>query len=133
MSSSLVDFLFPAPALPATTHIIRWWEKRRLGFNAIVGGVGGVSWIVSSAIGLLSGLGPVPWPLVVVFGVAANVLYMLGPTTEIALRAMFGRRILSPGPTLFRMGLTFSVGLALTPILIATVHAAAQIIKWLIA
>ena len=132
MASALVDFLFPAPALPAATAIIGWWEKRRLGFNLIVGGVGAASWAASSVIGLLSGLQPLGWPAVVVFGVAANVFYLLGPTAEIALRAVFGRRILSPGPTLFRMGLTFSVGLALIPIPAAVLHGVIQVIKWVV-
>jgi hypothetical protein len=55
---------------------------------------------------------------VVAFGVLANVCYSLGPLVELTLHKLWGRAVLPVGPSLFRMGLTVSVRLALLPILI---------------
>jgi hypothetical protein len=60
-----------------------------------------------------------PWVVPVVFGVAANICYTLGPAVELAIEKMFGRDILPTGPVLYRMGLTFSVGLTFLPVLMA--------------
>jgi hypothetical protein len=57
----------------------------------------------------------------VVFGVMANLCYLLGPATEIVIQALWGRQVLPTGPALFRIGLTFSVGLALFPALLAVI------------
>ena len=60
----------------------------------------------------------VPAPLVLVFGIMANVCYTLGPVAEVMIEKIWGRKLLPTGPTLFRIGLTFSLGLALLPTLI---------------
>ena len=60
----------------------------------------------------------VPLLGVVAFGGMANVCYLLGPAVEIALEKLWGEKLLPVGPGLFRMGLTFSVGLALFPALL---------------
>ena len=87
----------------------------------VVGGAGLVSlgvmrvftWVISEQM--------VPWQAVVVFGVAANVCYLLGPTVELVVDRLWGRKLLPIGPALYRMGLTFSVGLALLPALIFSI------------
>jgi hypothetical protein len=118
----VTDFLFPAPAPRSLTGIWRWWEARRLHFNLLVGGSGLVSLAV---IRLVTWLPPsrhdqfLPLAAVVVFGVMANVCYTLGPVVEGVSEKLWGRKILPVGPTLFRMGLSFSMGLALLPSLIA--------------
>jgi hypothetical protein len=61
------------------------------------------------------------WMAPVVFGVMANLCYLLGPATEIVIQALWGRQVLPTGPALFRIGLTFSVGLALFPALLAVI------------
>jgi hypothetical protein len=124
--SELVEFLYPAPA-PRTAHgIVRWWERRRLPYNLFVGGAGLLT------LGYVLLLETVVWrsPLepgillpVVAFGVGANVCYGLGPLVEIAAEKLSGRALLPVGPVLYRMGLTFSVGLALLPSLLATAAA----------
>jgi hypothetical protein len=43
---------------------------------------------------------------------------MLGPTVEAVTEESWGRQVLPVGPSLFRTGLTFSVGLALLPTLL---------------
>ena len=62
----------------------------------------------------------VPLLGVLAFGGMANVCYLLGPAVEIALEKLWGEKLwgetlLPVGPGLSRMGLTFSVGLALFP------------------
>ena len=66
--------------------------------------------------------------VVLAFGVMANVCYVLGPTGEIALQKLWGDKLLPVGPTLFRMGLTFSVGLALFPALLISMFWVARIV-----
>ena len=121
--TSITEFLFPAPAARSTSAIIRWWEKRRLVYNLAVGAAGSVSFVVMSVVDSILKGDPhlVPWPFVVLFGLGANVMYLLGPTLELAIDKVWGRTVLPVGPALYRMGLTFSVGLALFPTLIMTI------------
>ena len=119
--TELTEFLFPAPARRTVGGIVRWWESRRLAYNLFVGGAGFLSLGAIKLITLLPPALPgarVPWLAVVGFGVMANVCYLLGPAVEIALQKLWGEKLLPVGPGLFRMGLTFSVGLALFPTLI---------------
>lgn len=114
--SALVDFLFPEPAERRPGAIIRWWEKRRLPYNLIVGGSGLIS---MGLYALAATIPPGPsgvifaWAPIIAYGVLANVCYTLGPATELLLEKIWGRRVLPTGPVLFRSGLMFSVGLTL--------------------
>ncbi len=63
-----------------------------------------------------------------VFGVMANLCYLLGPTVEIAMQKLWGEKLLPVGPSIFRMGLTFSVGLALLPALLVSIMWVARVI-----
>jgi hypothetical protein len=123
--TALIDFLFPAPAPRTTGGIIGWWETRRLKYNLTVGGAGVVS---LGATGVLTALPPDPrglppdvWIPILVFGVLANVCYALGPLAELAIDRLGGSKVLPTGPTLFRMGLTFSVGLTFLPTMITAI------------
>jgi hypothetical protein len=129
--SALVEFLFPAPAPRRALPILKWWESRRLGYNAIVGSVGLVSLGFTWLMGVLppGGHGGIPPLAVVAVGLAANVCYTIGPVVEIAIENLWGRRALPTGPTLFRMGLTFSVGLVSMPVLISLFDYAVRIAK----
>jgi hypothetical protein len=116
--TDLAEFLFPAPAERSVGGIFKWWESRRLHFNLFVGGAGLVTlgvtrvftWIISEQF--------IPWQPIVAFGILANLCYLLGPAVEIAVDRIWGRKLLPIGPALYRMGLTFSVGLALLPSLV---------------
>lgn len=124
--SALTEFLFPAPARRSVGAIVGWWESRRLKYNLIVGGAGVTSLAMMRVISLLPpGARPLPhpfleivWRPVLVFAVLANVCYTLGAAVEVATSKLWGRQVLPVGPSLFRMGLTFSVGLALLPTLL---------------
>jgi len=120
----LAEFLFPAPAPRRPGAIFAWWESRRLTYNAMVGSAGLVSVGVLMGTSLLFGDTVHPAQALVMatmFGVMANVCYLLGPTLEILIDKLWGRRVLPTGPMLYRMGLTFSVGLALFPSLLAAI------------
>jgi hypothetical protein len=119
--TSLAEFLFPAPAERSTGGIVRWWESRRLPYNLIVGGtgifaLGGVTILRLLPPGLPDQLPPLGF--VALYALAANVCYLLGPVLEIVATRIWGRAVLPVGPALYRMGLTFSVGLTLLPVLI---------------
>jgi hypothetical protein len=58
----------------------------------------------------------------------ANACYLLGPTVEVVLQKLWGDKLLPVGPSIFRMGLTFSVGLALLPALLASILWVAQVV-----
>jgi hypothetical protein len=132
--TELTEFLFPAPARRSVGGIVRWWESRRLAYNLFVGGAGLLSLGIMEFVALLPpGLPGARVPLlgVFAFGVMANVCYLLGPAIEIALQKLWGEKLLPVGPTLFRMGLTFSVGLALFPALLFMIAWVVQFVSGL--
>ena len=119
--NTLAEFLFAAPARRTTPAIISWWERRRPAYNLWVGAAGLVSLVsVGTATALMGGAVHIREGLLAaaIFGGMANICYFFGPATELLLEKVWGRRALPAGPMLFRMGLTFSVGLALLPTLI---------------
>lgn len=128
---SLAEFLFPEPARRTPGAIIGWWETRRLVYNLAVGAAGSVSFVAMSVVdSILKGdFHLVPWPFVVLFGLGANVMYLVGPALEILIDRIWGRTVLPAGPALYRMGLTFSVGLALFPTLIMMI----SLVGWFVA
>jgi hypothetical protein len=132
--TDLTEFLFPAPAPRNTVAVVRWWEGRRLGYNALVGTAGLFAYTFSH---VWAALPPNPHPgvpllVAVPFGIAANVCYCLGPLLEIGVQKFFGRAMLPIGPTLFRMGLTFSVGLAMLPALISPADFMVRVVRFVL-
>ena len=125
-STSLVNELFfPLPAVRRTPlGILMWWESRRLIYNAIVGATGLVALGIIGGISLIPpGLGPHPLPPLIgilAYGAAANICYTLGPAVEIGLQMIWKDKVLPVGPTLFRQGLGFSIGLTLLPIMVVS-------------
>lgn len=125
LGSRVGDFLFPEPAERRVGAIIGWWESRRLPYNLIVGASGVVS---LSVLAISSALPPNPIPFafsmvpVVIYGVLANLCYTLGSVVEVACHKLWGSELLPVGPSLFRAGLTLSVGLTLVvPVILAAV------------
>jgi hypothetical protein len=130
--TAITEFLFPAPDHRRTTlSLLNWWESRRLKYNLIVGTSGVfslgfmriITWLPPSPHDM-----PLNWKQVVVFGVLANVCYSAGWLAELGLEKLWGRRALPAGPTLFRQGLSFSVGLTLLPSLVTIFDWAFRII-----
>lgn len=132
--TALSEFLFPAPARRSIGSIIGWWERRRLAYNAIVGTAGVFSLGVANLLLAIPpyGHGGIPVGAVLVVGIAANLCYSMGAAAEIAIEKGSGGRILPTGPALYRMGLTFSVGLVLMPTLIASFDWLVRFIRWIV-
>ena len=133
--SALATLLFPEPTLRrAPLAVLRWWESRRLLYNAVVGTAGIVTMLAVSAVfgaGFL--LQPGPWMLAMAYGFAANVCYTFGAPLEILLERWLGRRTYGLGPALFRYGLVYSVGLTLFPIGLAGFAILAKLLgHWLL-
>jgi hypothetical protein len=129
--SAITEFLFPAPARRSAPAIVAWWERRRLAYNAWVGGAGLVSLGTVGLFNLLAGgdaMFPDAFLLAAVFGGMANLCYCFGPAMELLLEKLWGRRVLPAGPMLYRMGLTFSVGLALFPTLLTMILMTARVV-----
>ena len=122
--TALGEFLFPAPARLTPGGIIKWWERRRLPYTLFVGSAGVLTLALSHLIVALPPSGeavPLLWAPIAFFAVMANVCYLFGPVTEILVTKIWGDQLLPTGPVLYRIGLTFSVGLALLPTLIISV------------
>ena len=103
--------------------ILTWWESRRLVFNVVVGATGLMSLGIMTLISIIPpGIPRIlpPWQAILVYGAMANVCYTFGPMIEIALQNMWKEKVLPVGPVLFRQGLSFSVGLTLLPIFVAS-------------
>jgi hypothetical protein len=132
--SSLVETLYPLPAVRRTPlSLLFWWESRRLTYNAVVGSAGLVTLsTVTLASFVLPGAQLPPAGaligLTVGYAVLANACYTLGWFVELAARAVWGNRAPLMGPLLFREGLIFSVGLTLLPILLLVLVSLLQLI-----
>lgn len=119
---ALARLLFPVPDVRRSpTTLLTWWESRRPTYNVIVGGAGVVTLLVLRA---MSWLPPhlefdAPLALIVVYGLCANICYSFGFAFEALLQRLWGDDVAPVGPTLFRHGLVFSVGLTLFPIGVA--------------
>lgn len=130
-NSALVRLLYPAPAERRTSSIIRWWEKRRPGYNLIVGASGLATLGVHT---LVHGVPPDTAGAVVAVAVFANVAFTLGSVAEVTVNNLWGRKVLPVGPVLFRQGVLFSVGLTFVlPMIVLTVGAIAKTLGWIFA
>jgi hypothetical protein len=79
-------------APPSPEMLFAWWESRRPTYNLIVGGAGLLTLGTIEVLSLLPPYVPlqVPWQLVVVYGVLANVCYSFGFMLETAPRTPLG-------------------------------------------
>ena len=133
--TALARLLFPLPAKRRSPEVILgWWESRRPTYNLVVGGAG---LLTLGTLEVLSWLPPhlplsVPWQAVVLYGVCANVCYTFGFMFESLLARLWGNDVAPVGPTLFRHGLVFSVGLTLLPIGVAWVGYLISATRWLL-
>jgi hypothetical protein len=134
--SRLVSVLFPEPALyRSPLKLWKWWETRRLTYNLVVGAAGLVTiGVVQLALILPGHIGPpvFPWPVVVAYGIAANVCYSFGWLAESVLQRWLARETYGLGPALYRHGLVFSVGLTLFPAVLISIGSIARIISLLV-
>ena len=91
-----------------------------LAYNVAVGAAGLVSLGMAYLVKVVPPGGlrmPFSWVPITVFAVMASVCYLFGPATELFIEKLWGPRVLLTGPVLFRIGLTFPVGLGRFPTL----------------
>jgi len=126
-SGILSHLLYPRAAARSAGAIVKWWEKRRLSYNLIVGGGAGLSVVIGSLLWLLP---PNDLPLEIIplegylgFLFLINLSYSVGPATEFLAHKLWGTHVRPVDPTLFRMGLTFSLGLTLVlPVIVFVIQ-----------
>jgi hypothetical protein len=120
--SALTRYFFSPVYTPRSAwSIVGWWEHRRPIYNLVLAVAGVLS---LGAHTLFSALPPRPAspevPLglvgVIAYAVLANLCYTVGPAVDLSIRRRWGDRYAVVGPTLFRYGFVFSVGLTLLPI-----------------
>jgi hypothetical protein len=120
--TALARLLFPVPDVRrSTATLFLWWERRRPTYNLIVGGAGVITVATLQA---MRWLPPhlqldAPLPMIALYAICANVCYTFGFAFESMLQRIWGDEVAPVGPTLWRHGLVFSVGLTLFPIGIA--------------
>ena len=123
--TALTRFFFRAPySAPSTGEIVRWWESRRPLYNlaVLVAGVTSLASVFVVELFLGEGAGKIPWGGIVVYGLLANLLYTLGPITDTIVMRTWGRDYSEVGPTLFRYGFVFAVGLTLLPVALSALR-----------
>jgi len=122
---SLQTLLFEPTLIRSPLRIVQWWERRRPLYNAAVGATGLGTLVYAELLSLLA-RGQwlrLEWPVIVAYGLAANLLYTLGPVVENIAERWLGRPCYGLGPALFRHGLVFSIGLTLFPAAVVTFFA----------
>ena len=112
------SFFRPPASVPGTGEIFRWWEARRLAFNAVVLAAGATTVGLVFLMELLTpGRPRFPslW-IILIYAVLANLFYTLGPVADAVITKLGGRKASEVGPMLFRYGFVFAVLLTLLPI-----------------
>ena len=111
--SAVTRFFFRTPSTrPTTWSIVRWWEGRRLAYNLAVGGAG----LVSLAVMSVTPARGVPLGFIAAYAILANLFFCLGPLIDALVCRRWGPNFGAVGPTLFRYGFVFAVGLTLLPV-----------------
>jgi hypothetical protein len=117
--STLTRYFFDTVYYPRSPwHVVAWWERRRASYNAAVGACGLLTLAVLALVGFRPPLVALA-VMVTAYGVAANLCYSLGAAADLLARRAGGPDWAPVGPTLFRYGFVFSVGLTLLPIPVA--------------
>lgn len=135
--SALTRFFFRNEVTCHTPmQVIGWWEARRGGYNLAVGATG---LFTLTAVHLIARIPPasipIPWEPTVfiplVYGFLANVFYTGGWMAELWIRNTLGREMEPVGPTLFRYGFAFSIGLTLFPVAVISLFKFGLTLRWL--
>jgi hypothetical protein len=112
-----------------TSQVIRWWELRRLLYNAVLLAVGvaaiaGIEWLMGRVMPLgEDAIEPMALVLgVVVYGIMANLCYTLGWVIELRRRSTDPVAARQRGQWMFRAGTLFSCLLTSLPFWFACVY-----------
>ena len=124
-------FFSPVYAPNSTWAVVNWWESRRALYNITLGAAGLLSLM---AVALSAWIHPHPLPFrpplnaIPVYAFIANLFYTLGPVADVFIHRTWGPEFAAVGPTMFRYGFVFSVGLTLLPIPLAAMIWVARLI-----
>jgi len=116
-----INRLFLAPEEPQSSlKIIIWWEYRRIPYNIIIAIIGFISFLsytyfIIHAGNLREGEDAVEPVLILAAPILINIAYTFGWIIELILRFLFRFKSKWIGPTLFGMGLAFSIFIILFP------------------
>ena len=129
--TALTELFFHTVYYPRNVWaVVRWWEARRPVYNLAVGATGLLTLTVLALLNALPPLAVVA-QIVAVYGVVANVCYTAGPVFDLLARRVGGADYAPVGPTLFRYGFVFSIGLTLFPAGIAALWWVVHLALWL--
>lgn len=110
-------------------QVLRWWELRRLLYNAVLLAVGivtisGMEWLMGRVVPMgEDAIEPMALVLgVVIYGIMANLCYTLGWVIELLGRKSNAASARRRGQWMFRAGLLFSCVLTSTPLWFACVY-----------
>lgn len=135
--SALTRFFFRNDVTCRTpVEVIGWWESRRMAYNAAVGTAG---LFTLAAVHLIARIPPfsasIPIEptivIPVVYGFLANVFYTGGWIAELWIRNTLGRQMEPVGPTMFRYGFVFSIGLTLFPVVLISLLKFGLAVSWM--
>lgn len=122
---TLQTLLFEPTLIRSPLRVVQWWERRRPLYNLAVGTVGLGTLCYAELLSLIvrGQWLAIEWPVVVAYGLAANLFFTLGWVVENAVERWLGRPVYGLGPALFRHGLVFSIGLTVFPAAVVTFFA----------
>ncbi len=112
MNAILKNIFASAPNHTRNKDIIRWWEHRRIFYNAVMLAAGSVTILLALSLGeiiftdLINVLPPI-----LIFAFSANLFYTLGWLVEILCRKFIAEKtvVQKAGPILFIAGIGISV------------------------
>jgi hypothetical protein len=112
MNAILKNFFAVAPNHKSNKEVIRWWERRRIFYNAVMLAAGCVTIILAVSLGEISFTDITnALPPILIVALSANLFYTLGWMVEIACRKFIPEKefVQKAGPVLFIAGISLSV------------------------
>ena len=112
MIALLKNMFAVAPDHTSNNDVIRWWEQRRIFYNAVMLVAGSFTMILALSLGeiIFTDLINVLPPVLIV-ALSANLFYTLGWMVEILCRKFISEKtvVQKAGPVLFIAGISISV------------------------
>jgi hypothetical protein len=112
MNLLLKNVFTALPDRKSNKEIIRWWEQRRIFYNAVMLAAGFVTIILAISLGEINFTDiPNALPPILIFAFSANLFYTLGWMIEIVCRKLIPEKefVQKAGPVLFISGIILSV------------------------
>lgn len=120
-------------------QVIGWWEKRRFGYNLVVGSAGiltfalmlACAFVSETVVGVRIGLSDGPRVGIfaaIAYGVMANICYTSGWIAELVVRSVYGQeRADVYGARVFRLGVRLSLVLTFVPAVVCWIALAVAV------